>query len=183
MSPSLFLTLKLAILFLCSMPVLTFSALQIVGPGDSPITAIVSTSDTQLRISGIAFSPIITLNESDGSLTLEAPSEKSPTLSITLKVIGGIFNYPNPFSFSKGQTEIGYRLSKEANLTLEIYTLGGQRIYSLDISPLDFGAARYNKIPFSKTILQGSWLTPGTYLYVLIHEGKILAKNRMVILP
>ena len=117
------------------------------------------------------------LNTTD--LTLSA----SVTQNIALKVMGKLLNYPNPFSISKGQTEIGYRLTTEAYLTLNIYSLSGHLVYSQAITPSDYGAAQYNKIPISKTVLSGSWLTPGVYIYVLVHEGKVLAKNRMVIVP
>lgn len=173
-------TIITVLFFLATTP---FAALEIMVTGDTPIVPIEPViSDTELAINDIIFSPVYLISQS-GRLNLEPPDEIALNSDITLKVIGGLYNYPNPFSFSKGQTEIGYRLSKEADLTLEIYNLTGQKVYTLDISRSDYGQARYNKIPFSKASLKGEWLAPGAYLFVLIHNGKVIAKNRMVIVP
>lgn len=159
-------------------------ALTLLRVTDVPLQYVSSTENVSLMLSNIISSPVIELDiQNNNGLALTPLIEASPTASVTLKIIGGLYNYPNPFSFSKGQTEIGYRLSQSAYLTLKIYTLTGQEVYSQDISPSDYGAAQYNKIPFSRSLLQGSWLAPGTYLYLIVHEGKVLGKNRMVVLP
>lgn len=176
------------IIFLCSMGMFSSSLwgeLILLRPTDAPVYALSSSENASLIMSRIMSSPVtqIDVQNNNQGLLLVPFLESSPTTSVSLKIIGGLYNYPNPFSFSKGQTEIGYRLSKEAYLTLKIYTLNGKEVYSQDISPSDYGAARYNKIQFSRSLMQGTWLAPGTYLYLLVHEGKVIGKNRMVILP
>jgi hypothetical protein len=43
--------------------------------------------------------------------------------------------------------------------------------------------AKYNKVPITVVTLEGRWLSPGVYLYGVFSGGKLLSKNRMVVLP
>lgn len=108
--------------------------------------------------------------------------EINPAAAVEFRLMGKLLNYPNPFSYSTGQTEIGFRLSKAGYLTFKVYTLTGQQVYERALTPNDYGKAQYNRLPFSKAVV-GDWLAPGVYVYVLIYEGRVLAKNRMVLLP
>ena len=141
---------------------------------------------------GIVFLPSITqalvVSSENINTTSNLSLESTPAINVVqqaieFRLIGPMLNYPNPFSFSKGQTEIGFRISTSAYLTLKVFNLRGQEVYSKEITPTDYGAATYNKIPFSRMTIGGEWLQPGVYIYFLIHEGKILAKNRMMVLP
>ena len=156
---------------------------------ESPLINTRNEQQTALEVTSIE-SPILVMstrnvgNSQQSNLNLvQKDLPVLATQNVVFKLVGPLVNYPNPFSYSNGQTSIGYRLTTEAYLTLKIYTLGGQQIYTKEITPADYGAARYNKIPFSRSVLGGESLPPGVYLYVLLHEGKLLAKNRMVVLP
>jgi len=158
-----------------------FAALNVSFVNDIPLIPIQPNTPQSSVISQVVTIPLLAVSTNE--LVLTPLPNSTPTQNIELAVIGKILNYPNPFSYSSGQTEIGYRLSKAADLTLKIYTLRGQIVYSQDITSTDYGRASYNKVPFSKSVMNGNWLAPGTYLYLLIHDGKVIAKNRMVIVP
>jgi len=69
-----------------------------------------------------------------------------------------IANYPNPFS---GETVFTFRLTKSADVKLEIYTTAGRLVKRYNEVPMDAG---YNEIPESGA-WDGSDLAAGVYLY------------------
>jgi hypothetical protein len=165
-----------------------FAKLSVSFVTNSPVVATASSTPQSLAITKITNAPLVSTGSSTESLVVRSDifdllDESAATANIAFKMIGKLLNYPNPFSLSTGQTEIAYRLTTTGYLTLKIYTLTGQLIYTQEITPSDYGGAKYNKIPISRATLGGDWVPPGVYLYVLVHEGKVLARNRMVIAP
>ncbi len=96
---------------------------------------------------------------------------------------GKILNFPNPFSMKTG-TQIGYQLNHPTTIELRIYSISGylffQKIY---LSTEEGGMAKYNHITIDASTLSGAWLSPGVYIYAILSEGKVLAKNKMVVTP
>ncbi len=143
------------------------------------------TSSGEISISKIETASLTETTDSDSVLrsdVIAMVEEFAPSSNVEFKVVGKLLNYPNPFSYSTGQTEIGFRLSKAGYLTFKVYTLAGQQVYSRELTPADYGQGQYNRLPFSRSVV-GEWLSPGVYVYVLVYEGRVLAKNRMVLLP
>ena len=101
-----------------------------------------------------------------------------------VRIDGALLNYPNPFSYSRNETHIGYRLTKAADVTLSIYSLTGYKIYSALLEKeTEGGSGRYNRVLINQFVLGGTYLAPGVYLYLITHDGKLLGKNRMVVIP
>jgi hypothetical protein len=78
-------------------------------------------------------------------------------------------NTPNPFT---NNTEIRYFLPADShNALLYIYNLQGQQVKVFALSQQGLGSV----------IIQGSELTPGTYIYSLYSNGKELDSKRMIL--
>ena len=91
-------------------------------------------------------------------------------------------NYPNPFKSRTG-THIGYRLSKDADIELKVYTLTGHEICKKSYtSGTEGGRSGYNTVSFSSTEA-GLDLPTDVYIYLLINNGKIIGRGKMATLP
>ena len=111
-------------------------------------------------------------------------SIETPLKSASIKqIIGPLLIYPNPFRFADG-AHIGYRLGDNMDITLQIYSFSGYLISSKTfIAGQEEGAlSNYNHVPINSLSL-GLTLPAGVYLYLLISEGKVIAKDKMVVLP
>jgi hypothetical protein len=100
--------------------------------------------------------------------------EVMPTESVLLP------NYPNPFN---PETWIPYRLSQEAEVSIEIYGLSGQRVRTLTIGKKAAGnyIGRHKAAHWDGTNDDGEAVASGTYFYVM-RAGEFEAVRRMVIL-
>jgi uncharacterized repeat protein (TIGR02543 family) len=108
------------------------------------------------------------------------------TLSIigTAKgLVGRPLNYPNPFKWSQG-TYIGYTLKGAQDTELRVYTLRGQEIYKKTfVSNAEQGAlAGYNKIQISTMTTSEPW-SAGVYPYLILQNGDVIGRGRMVVIP
>ncbi|MFH1428996.1 MAG: hypothetical protein ABIH39_04550 [Candidatus Margulisiibacteriota bacterium] len=94
--------------------------------------------------------------------------------NIAPELLSKVYNYPNPFSIPGG-TSIGYKLSKDMDITIKGYNLRGYEAFSIDCPAGDTGgSAGYNRVPFNERI------SPGVYVYLIIHEGDVLGKSKML---
>ena len=90
-------------------------------------------------------------------------------------LLSNVYNYPNPFSSVSG-TSIGYKLPKDMALTIKGYSLRGYEVFSISCPAGGLGGSSgYNKVPFTER------LTPGIYYYLVIYEGQVLGKSKMLI--
>lgn len=108
-----------------------------------------------------------------------------PQSSAKPAIIGDIFNYPNPFRLSEGTT-LGYELSKDLDIEIEIYNIRGQRIWRTAIEAGEeggLGEGHYNQVPFGSAQVNGFPLPSTIYFYVIKHQGKSLGKGKMAIIP
>lgn len=111
-------------------------------------------------------------------------SIETPLKSASIKqIIGPLLIYPNPFRFADG-AHIGYRLGDNMDITLQIYSFSGYLIASKTfLAGQEEGAlSNYNHVPINSISL-GLTLPAGVYLYLLLSEGKVIAKDKMVVLP
>jgi hypothetical protein len=97
------------------------------------------------------------------------PSEKQIHLSRTadskLK-IHNAYNFPNPFSLS---TQFAFEVTNNADVQLDVFTLGGKRIRSFEKSELDPG---YHTIDWDGVDAYGSQIANGVYLYRIKAVGE-----------
>jgi len=109
----------------------------------------------------------------------------------TLSIIGnqtGLtsrpLNYPNPFKWAEG-TYIGYTLNGGAHDTeLRVYTIRGQEVYrKIFTANTEEGAKPgYNKVQISPTLTSDKW-SAGVYPYLIIQNGNVIGRGRMVVIP
>jgi len=92
-------------------------------------------------------------------------------------------NYPNPFKWNSG-TYIGYELKGARDTELRVYTIRGQEILRKHfVANVDEGAkAGYNKIQITSATTFDTW-SAGVYLYLLMQDGNIVGRGRMVVVP
>ncbi|MGE4170219.1 MAG: hypothetical protein AB7F28_05815 [Candidatus Margulisiibacteriota bacterium] len=99
------------------------------------------------------------------------------------KFTGRLLNYPNPFSFRAG-TQVGYQLTGPMTIELKIFTITGYLVAQKTYMPSEEGGlGKYNIVSINQDTLGGQWLAPGVYIYALFSEGRVVAKNRMVVMP
>lgn len=160
--------------------------LSITNPSESSISVSDQPIVSDLTLNSISVIPVIfSLDNSDVTVLVEAPLEDEEDDTSELTIESKILNYPNPFSLSKDRvTSIGYALSRRATVRIQIFSLQGYLVYTLDIPKSAVGGrAGYNRVEINPQLLNGAVLTPGVYLYVLMGEGKVLSKNKMVVTP
>lgn len=78
-------------------------------------------------------------------------------------------NYPNPF---KGTTEISVMLTKQANVSLEVYNIVGQKVYEIPSATLSQGS--------HKLTIQSDMLKSGVYTYSVNIDGEKISRKMIV---
>ena len=102
----------------------------------------------------------------------------------SLKVIGHVINYPNPFNPPGQTTLIKYTLSKDAYITIYIYNTNGERIWQYSASPgSQGGQAGPNEVVWNGITAFRGVVGSGVYLLhvtarvngqnVILGKGKI----------
>ena len=102
----------------------------------------------------------------------------------SLKVIGQVMNYPNPFNPPIQSTSIKYTLSKDAYITLYLYNTNGERIWQYSASPgSQGGQAGQNEVLWNGITAFRGVVGSGVYLLhvtarvngqmVILSKGKI----------
>jgi len=118
---------------------------------------------------------------SDQSLVLSDVSisfEQAVTPSL---VVRAPLNYPNPFNLRTGTT-IGYRLNTDADIEIKFFDMFGVNIKTLRINKGQEGGRKYyNRVTIDHTTFGGYPLSTGPYFYLIISNGKILGKGRMML--
>lgn len=100
------------------------------------------------------------------------------------EVIGDALVYPNPFRLQAGVAKLGYRLSKDMDIQIQVYDMMANQILKRTFYAGAGGAQKgYNKLRIDNEVFEGEALSSGVYFYLIIHEGKVLAKGKMAIKP
>lgn len=104
-------------------------------------------------------------------------------------VIGDVLCYPNPFRLSEG-TQLGYRLSKDMDIKIQIYDMRGRRIFSHSLDAGSYGAKGgndydgYNKLDINLDSFDQLYMSSGVYILFLFDgTGKVMKKMKMAVLP
>lgn len=102
-----------------------------------------------------------------------------------LAVQGKPLNYPNPFDPSPAgaATTISYMLSRASNITLSLHDLRGTLIMKASYSSgSNGGRAGYNAVTWDGRSGAGQVAGNGIYIYLIIGDGKVLAKGKLMVL-
>nr|AIF20818.1 hypothetical protein [uncultured marine group II/III euryarchaeote KM3_94_C01] len=92
------------------------------------------------------------------------PAEKNITLHILSKQklqVMNIMNFPNPYATT---TQFAFELTSSATISIDVYTLGGRRVVSIQEESFSSG---YNYINWDGRDAYGERLANGVYLYRL----------------
>ena len=79
-------------------------------------------------------------------------------------------NYPNPFNPT---TTISFSIPRESNVTIDVFNLLGQKIFTLVDKVKENGTY--------KIIFDGSNLAAGAYIYRIQNEGKVFSKKMLLV--
>ncbi|MFA5105090.1 MAG: hypothetical protein WC527_07950 [Candidatus Margulisiibacteriota bacterium] len=102
------------------------------------------------------------------------------TAAVSLQ--GNPLNYPNPFDPSSG-TYISYYLTKNSSISINIYDLAGDNLIKIVRSAgTSGGSAGYNEVFWDGTTGSGQTVGNGMYAYLIIADGAVTGKGKMVAL-
>jgi|GEM_PF-2292859 len=100
-----------------------------------------------------------------------------------VKVTQAPLCYPNPFRQEKG-AEIRYTLSTDADIDIHMYDMLSNLIYKGTFKKGSRGGSRgINPIMLNSTFLDNYSLPAGVYFLLVMHQGKVLAKLKMAVVP
>ena len=98
-------------------------------------------------------------------------------------MIGGTYNYPNPFSpMGGGATNIQYVLSTDATITLIVYDITGH-----EVKRMKFGAGNQggrggtNQVSWNGQSMGGEVVGNGMYIYKLISGDQVIGSGKVVV--
>ncbi len=113
-----------------------------------------------------------------------ATNEQGPDeVFSTPKIEGKPLAYPNPFRQETGTT-IGYMLSADMDIKLEIYDMIGTRIFRNHYPAGSPGGHQgYNRLKLDLASFKGHELSSGVYSVLVIYNGKVLGKTKMAAIP
>lgn len=117
----------------------------------------------------------------DGLLIQSIPNGDADVSAV--RIIGKPLVYPNPFSLSQG-AELGYRLSRNADVEIRIFDMRANQIFSDKYVAGGFGGiGAYNKLQINRLTFGGYDLSSGVYFFVISSEGKVIGKGKFVVVP
>jgi hypothetical protein len=105
------------------------------------------------------------------------------TENIEPGIIGKALVYPNPFRIDDG-AHLGYELTKDLDIEIHIYDIFAHKVLQKFISSGDDGGmSGWNKFPINYETLDNYKLSSGVYLFIIMHNGKVLGKGKMAVVP
>ncbi len=97
----------------------------------------------------------------------------------SVAISGKALAYPNPMKWSDTNGIIGYALNQSTDVTLSLFDMRGVEIYTEEFASEEVGGREgYNKIPFNKAHV-GEDLSTGVYVFLLMHDGSVLAESKV----
>lgn len=105
----------------------------------------------------------------------------TPVVSNTGVVNGELLVYPNPVMVFS-ESELGYRLSANAEVELKIYNMRANLVAKRTIPRGGLGAvAGYNRIPLSLLMAHNNW-SGGVYFVLLLANGKVIGRTKFTVM-
>ncbi|MBI60249.1 hypothetical protein CL657_03425 [bacterium] len=107
--------------------------------------------------------------------------------SVILEVVKEALFYPNPFSLAHDTVQIGIELTKdivENSLEIHLYDMKGFKVFEAFFQDQILGGS-YQKLNFSEESFGKPIpkMSSGVYVYLLMHEGEVLSKGKIVVKP
>ena len=120
---------------------------------------------------------------SSAQVAVIVAQEAAIDAAIAPEVIGKALFYPNP-ARQEDDAKLGYQLSKNMDIELEMYDMMANRIFkNTFLAGTNGGKAGYNKLKLDLDTFSGYFLSAGVYFYLLMHDGKVLAKGKVAVIP
>lgn len=103
--------------------------------------------------------------------------------AIAPAVIGQALFYPNP-ARQMEKPNLGYQLSKNMDIEIQMYDMMANRIFrNTFLAGTNGGKEGYNRLTLNLDTFSGHFLSAGVYFYLIIHNGHILAKGKVAVIP
>ena len=166
---------------------LVYSNAAAMGVSKTSVKSVVSGSNGALMLLSYAFRPAAIqssiLTESGSNLVMTVTNTSELTDATKVAMEGKLLNFPNPFPAKTGTT-IGYFLSKNMNIELKIFDMMGNLVSSIEKPAGSLGGMQgMNKVSIGSSNFEEMLLSAGVYFYLLIHDGKVLGKGKMAVIP
>ena len=119
----------------------------------------------------------------DGKLEMAEVTTQQNTSSNGSLILGAVLSYPNPIR-NQNYVQIGFELSRPADIAVKIYDLAGRLRWSIDEIASNM-IAGYNKITFEGKDRFGNWLENDTYLVLVTADyngQRVMGRHRLTIL-
>lgn len=118
-----------------------------------------------------------------GNLTVSTTFADADEASTVLALDSDFLPYPNPLRLA-ASAHLYYKLTIAGDLTLHIYDSFGRRIVNKALASGEEGGRQgLNQVPINGALFNNYPLSAGVYFAVLIHEGQVLDKTKIAIVP
>ncbi len=132
--------------------------------------------------SGISTLGLVDKSLSDDDILLNTDIDLS-ALYGSKQMVGLALPYPNPMKYADGTGQIYYFLSDDMEMEFRLYDGTSSMIYHTFYDAGSTGGKQgKNYIPFTRNEL-GIDLSAGLYFYMVLHEGEILGKGKLAVIP
>lgn len=136
-----------------------------------------------LQVLSLGYRSVDTGQLSTAQAAVIVAQEAALNASIEAEVIGKALFYPNPLR-QDDTAKLGYQLSKNMDIELQMYDMMANRILkNTFLAGTDGGKSGYNKLTIDSDTFSGHSLSAGVYFYLIIHDGKVLAKGKVAVIP
>jgi hypothetical protein len=121
----------------------------------------------------------VTAVDSDDRITTFEATNLIVQSADEMKIQGIPLNYPNPFNPEAG-TNIGYILTKAGNVQITLHDLMGNQIAKLEYGTgQNGGRAGYNEVTWNGKSSSGALVGNGIYVYLIVSDGRVLARGKL----
>jgi hypothetical protein len=133
---------------------------------------------------GVSYIAIVSARDASGLETRLT----SPVFRVEVGFkLHGLINGPNPFNPNQEATYIEYQLTKDADVTVYVYTIAGERIWTREVAAghPEGGTAGFNSLMWNGRNHYGETVANGVYIaYVVAKHGgdKATGKIKMAVL-
>jgi len=151
--------------------------------GGTNINGTLLGATTGLQVLRLGYKSSDTGPLSDSEISVIVAQGVALDASIPAEVIGKALFYPNPARQSD-LAKLGYQLSKNMDIELQMYDMMANRIFKNTFSAgTNGGKSGYNKLTLNMETFSGYALSAGVYFYLIMHDGKVLAKGKVAVIP
>ncbi len=151
--------------------------------GGTNINGDTSNTKGSLQVLSFGYTSTDTGPLSTAQVAVMVDQEAVIDASIVAEVIGKALFYPNP-ARQQDEPRLGYQLSKNMDIELQIYDMMANRIFKNTFpAGTNGGKSGFNKLKLDLDSFSGHFLSAGVYFYLLIHEGKVLSKGKVAVIP